>query len=198
MILGRNVVLVLLVVLCVTACGTSPTEVSDTVEDAASLDLADSGTDASLSSDTDQLQEPDINPEPDLAEDVSTPDLSVTDIQADDINSDDLEPEDVTTTDLAQPDVPDEDVPPVLKGAGESCEEYTECADGMSCISGQYTKAHCNPMCTTDADCLAVTPGSKPMCAAIGGYNVCVWYCGMFGGGASCPGDLECDGATCG
>ena len=95
---------------------------------------------------------------------------------------------------VVEPDL----VKPGSKHVGESCTDYVECADGMSCVSGQYTQAHCNPMCTTVDDCNAAYPGGNAQCAALTGGSVCVWFCGQFGGGATCPGDLDCDGATCG
>lgn len=84
------------------------------------------------------------------------------------------------------------------KQAGESCKDYPECANGMSCIAGQFTRAHCNPTCASDQDCLDAAPGTKGTCTALGGYQICVWYCGPWGGNLPCPGDLTCDGATCG
>ncbi len=95
---------------------------------------------------------------------------------------------------VAEPDL----VKPGSKQVGESCADYVECADGMSCVSGQYTQAHCNPMCATVDDCNAAYPGGNAQCAALSGGSVCIWMCGQFGGGATCPGDLDCDGATCG
>lgn len=126
------------------------------------------------------------------AGDVATQDPGATDPGAADPG-----PSDPGASDPGQPDDLPVDVDSALKQAGESCEDFTECANGMSCIAGQYTRAHCNPMCATAQDCLAAAPSAtNPQCSAIGGYQVCIWYCGMMGG--SCPGDLQCDGATCG
>lgn len=96
-----------------------------------------------------------------------------------------------------EPDVV-EVVQPGSKQVGQSCAESVDCANGMTCLSGQYTQAHCNPMCTTTQDCLDAAPGASGQCQAIGGYQVCVWMCGAYGDNATCPGDLDCDGAFCG
>jgi hypothetical protein len=53
-------------------------------------------------------------------------------------------------------------------------------------------------MCATVEDCNAAFPGGNAQCAALTGGSVCIWFCGAFGGGATCPGDLQCDGASCG
>jgi|GEM_PF-2808373 len=104
------------------------------------------------------------------------------------------EPEVVET---AEPDVV-ETVLPGSKLVGQSCTDSVDCANAMTCVSGQYTMAHCNPMCATVEDCNAAYPGGNAQCAALTGGSVCIWFCGSFGGGATCPGDLGCDGATCG
>lgn len=148
----------------------------------------------------------DTLPSDGVAKDVLVQDLTQPDTAQPDLSPADLAQPDLATPDLAVPDIEPEDVQPdlgpdlpaELKSAGESCVEFDECADGMSCISGQYTKAHCNPMCTTNQDCIDAAPASSGQCMAIGGYQVCVWYCGFMGGNKPCPGDLECDGATCG
>ncbi len=177
---------------------------SDT-SDNSKADVADVALDEDLADPVDQISSADQM-------DVRTPDSQVKDqFVPQDLAQPDLALPDTSVEDTALPDVtPPEDtyeamdltVPDEValgtKKAGESCKEFTECADGMSCIAGQYTKAHCNPECTTDQDCLDASPGTKPTCQSLGGYQICIWYCGMFGGNAPCPGDLECDGATCG
>lgn len=84
------------------------------------------------------------------------------------------------------------------KQTGELCSESWECANSANCVSGQYTPAHCNPNCVTDADCAASAPNAKGTCQDGGSIKFCMFLCGAFGGGATCPGDLKCDGAVCG
>jgi hypothetical protein len=98
---------------------------------------------------------------------------------------------------LAEPDVV-ETIEPGSRQVGDACKDSADCGNGMTCVSGQYTMAHCNPMCATVDDCNAAFPGGNAQCAALSGGSVCIWFCGAFGGGATCPGDLQCDGASCG
>lgn len=183
-------------------CGVDSTSSSDVQEDVKiSQDQTEPGED-SLAQDLTLDSQPGDGLMKDVAQQDSTqPDLAQPDLPPADLAQPDLTQLDVLVPDLdpedVQPDV-EPDLPLELKSAGESCVEFEECADGMSCISGQYTKAHCNPMCTTNQDCIDAAPASSGQCMAIGGYQVCVWYCGFMGSNKPCPGDLECDGATCG
>jgi hypothetical protein len=103
--------------------------------------------------------------------------------------------------DVAAADSPEElnaEAAAGTKKAGELCTEAFECADTMNCVSGQYTPAHCNPNCTSDTDCATSAPNAKGTCQNGGSINFCLYLCGVMGGGATCPGDLKCDGAVCG
>jgi len=142
---------------------------------------------------------------PDLAGDPGAdrldPDLGVSDFGVDDPGSVDPGPSDPGVVDPGEldPGTPDPgpaDVPALgTKTAGELCKDASECSMAMSCIAGQYTPAHCNIMCSTTEQCLAIAPGTSVTCQAMGGTGVCIWTCT---GGKKCPGGLTCDGYFCG
>jgi hypothetical protein len=82
------------------------------------------------------------------------------------------------------------------KTAAQFCTSHDECADGASCVEGQYTPAHCNPPCKTNADC-NVDGATNGQCTAVGGTAICLWMCGMMGGQCPVHGDLKCNTAVC-
>lgn len=89
-------------------------------------------------------------------------------------------------------------VAPGSKTPGQYCDVSAECANGARCTAGEVTHAHCNPGCTTVADCDEVAPHAKGNgCVEVAGlpFKVCVWQCGLLGG--ICPGDLQCDDFGC-
>jgi len=83
------------------------------------------------------------------------------------------------------------------KGPGEACTGGAECLSG-DCVEGQSTRAHCALKCTSDAECAGPDGAWKGTCITAGGlpYNFCLWTCGMMGGGAVCPGQLQCVGMS--
>ncbi len=83
------------------------------------------------------------------------------------------------------------------KGPGESCTEAAECKDGAECVEGEVTNAYCAPLCQTNEDCLAAAPEAYGQCAAAGGFNFCMFYCGMMGQNKPCPGDMKCEVVIC-
>ncbi len=165
------------------------------------------GSDAGGSADV-ELKQPifDVAEDPTPAEVAADPgatDLAATDLALADEATAPLDPgaQDLPATDVAEADeaaAPTDTAElaaPGSKTAGQYCKEATECADKMSCVAGQLTPAHCNPLgCTSDADCQAVAPQATGKCQALGGYNLCLWTCLS----AKCPGDLKCDGYYCG
>lgn len=83
------------------------------------------------------------------------------------------------------------------KGPGEACTGGAECLSG-DCVEGQNTRAHCALKCASDAECAGPEGKWKGTCITAGGlpYNFCLWTCGMMGGGAVCPGQLQCVGMS--
>ena len=108
-------------------------------------------------------------------------------------------PVDAPATVDAGPDLSPDLVPAGSKGVGEHCTDGIECADEMICASGEYTSAHCTPVCDSTEQCNAAAPPARGQCVPVGGFdgNICLWFCGMLAEGADCPGDLSCEVAAC-
>ncbi len=83
------------------------------------------------------------------------------------------------------------------KGPGKSCSEAAECIQPAECVEGEATNPYCAPLCQTNEDCLAAAPESFGQCAAAGGFNFCMFYCGMMGQNKPCPGDMKCEVVIC-
>ena len=168
--------------------------------------LACGGSDAGGATDVDVKQPvSDVAQDPapaEVAADPGTAELPANDlVVADEAVADEaiapLDPgaQDLAAEETAAPTDTAELAAPGSKTAGQYCKDASECADTMSCVAGQLTPAHCNPLgCQSEADCQAAAPGSTAMCQAMGAYTVCVWTCSA----AKCPGDLKCDGYFCG
>ena len=82
-------------------------------------------------------------------------------------------------------------------GTGKSCTEAAECIQPAECVQGEVTKPYCAPLCTTNEDCLAAAPEAYGQCASGGGFNFCMFYCGMMGQNKPCPGDMTCEVVIC-
>lgn len=84
------------------------------------------------------------------------------------------------------------------KGPGEHCTGSAECLDDAECVEGEYTKAYCAPLCQTNEDCSKAAPGSSGQCTDATTFKFCMFFCGMMANGATCPGDMVCEGnAVC-
>lgn len=83
------------------------------------------------------------------------------------------------------------------KGPGESCTEAAECTGDAECVEGEVTKPYCAPICTTNQDCLDAAPEAYGQCTAAGGFNFCMFFCGMMGQNKPCPGDMVCEVVVC-
>ena len=173
---------------------------------AAAWALACGGSDAGGATDVDVKQPVfDVAQDPapaEVAADPGAAELPATDLAvADEPGADEavtpLDPgtQDLAAEEAAAPTDTAELAAPGSKTAGQYCKDASECADKMSCVAGQLTPAHCNPLgCASDADCQAAAPQGTGQCQALGGYNPCMWTCTS----AKCPGDLKCDGYFCG
>ncbi len=107
----------------------------------------------------------------------------------------DAAPADAATGDLT-PDL----ALPGTKKMGEHCVEDEECEGDAICAEGEYTSAHCSPVCTDNTPCIDEAANVKGTCTPVGGFegNICLFFCGFMADGADCPGDLICvGGAAC-
>lgn len=83
------------------------------------------------------------------------------------------------------------------KGPGEHCSGTAECLGEAECVEGENTSAYCAPLCDTNEDCSVAAPGHSGQCMNVSGvFSFCMFFCGMMAGGATCPGDLVCEGNT--
>jgi len=88
--------------------------------------------------------------------------------------------------------------PPGTKKMGEHCLESVECEGEAICAAGEYTSAHCTPVCTDNAPCIDEANNVKGSCTPVGGFegNICMFFCGFMADGGDCPGDLVCQGGA--